>query len=50
MEAGIAGGDLRRALVRLTGGEDFGYDPHASLMERQAAVDRGIRWLSQQKK
>ena len=48
MEAGIAGGDMRQALRSLTGGEDFGYNPHDGLIQRRAAVDRGIRWLSQQ--
>lgn len=45
LEAGIASGDVNRALIALSG-EDFGFHPRANEVANKLAVDRGFEWWS----
>lgn len=47
LDANVAGEHIVRALRILTGGQDFGFDPHAPLYRRQEAIERGFAWLAQ---
>lgn len=46
LEAGIAGGDINRALMTLSG-QDFGYHPKANAVANMIAVDRGFVWWTE---
>ncbi|MDA3962047.1 MAG: HEAT repeat domain-containing protein [Planctomycetota bacterium] len=46
LEGGIAGGDINRAVIALTG-EDFGYHPHDSAVAHSQAVERGFVWWTE---
>lgn len=46
LEAGIAGGDIRRALIALSG-QDFGYHPKANPVANRLAVNRGFEWWTE---
>lgn len=43
LEANIAGAHVNAALMQLTG-QDFGFDPGANIIDRNAAVERGFVW------
>ena len=47
LDANVAGEHIVRALRLLTGGQDFGFDPHAPLYRRQESIERGFAWLAQ---
>lgn len=47
LDANVAGEHIVRALRILTGGQDFGFDPHAPLYRRQESIERGFAWLAQ---
>ena len=43
MEANVAGNDMNRALLALSG-EDFGFNTHDNLVRRQEAIERAFVW------
>jgi len=46
LEANIASGPINRSLMILSG-EDFGFHPHANVLERQEAVRKGFAWWTE---
>ncbi len=44
LEANQGSRPLLYCLKQLTKGQDFGFDPHATDLDRRAAVDRGFAW------
>lgn len=50
LQANVAAFDILRCLRVLTGGEDFGYNPHANLLEREAAIERAFQWWTVHRK
>lgn len=45
LESNVAAVQINRSLVRLAG-KDFGFDPWANQLKRQAAIDRAFSWWS----
>ncbi len=43
LEANVAGAHLARCLTILSG-QDFGFDPRADQLKREAAIERGFAW------
>ncbi len=43
LEANVAGPYINRCVMLLSG-QDFGFDPRANLLDRQAAIEKGFQW------